>query len=62
MLRRWVYEGSFNDLGIQDVSAVYGRFKVLDLEPQDDAVCDRCCSCVDKIWVIFLVLRVQLKQ
>jgi hypothetical protein len=62
VLRRWVHVRTFDYIGDQIAGAFYGRVEVLDLEPQDDAVADRCRGRIDDIGVIFFIPDVQLKK
>jgi hypothetical protein len=55
VLRRRVYKRSFDHLSHQLTSAFYGGVKVLHLEPQDDAMPDRCRSGIDEVGVIFCI-------
>ncbi len=55
MLRRGVDMRSFDHVRIQLSCANYGRIKVLDLEPQHDAVPNGRRGGIDEIGVMFLV-------
>ncbi len=62
MLRRWVDERTFYNLGSQPLDALDRRVKIVDLKPQDDTVPYRRRIRIDEIGVVFLVPSVQLKK
>ena len=52
----------FDDLGLQAASPLHSHVKIVDLKPQQDTVPRRRRICVDEVWVILHVPRMQLKK